>query len=183
MRSRALWMFAVTVAALSGADPATSSIGKIFDQEISAVEREIAPLAEEMPAAKYGFVPDTGAFRGARTFHQQVTHTAALLYMYGASILGEANPSEPGPNDNGPASLATKEDAVKYLKDAFGYVRKAINSVTSENLTGMVKSAYGDFQVPRVSMVSAAIGHTWDHYGQMAVYARLNGVIPPASRR
>jgi uncharacterized damage-inducible protein DinB len=27
------------------------------------------------------------------------------------------------------------------------------------------------------------IGHTWDIYGQMAVYLRLNGVVPPASVR
>jgi len=26
------------------------------------------------------------------------------------------------------------------------------------------------------------VWHSFDHYGQMAVYARMNGVVPPASR-
>jgi hypothetical protein len=38
-------------------------------------------------------------------------------------------------------------------------------------------------KVARVSMASTAIWHSYDHYGQMVVYARMNGVIPPASRR
>jgi len=27
------------------------------------------------------------------------------------------------------------------------------------------------------------LGHTWDIYGQMAVYLRLNGIVPPRSDR
>ena len=35
----------------------------------------------------------------------------------------------------------------------------------------------------RVRAVYYVIGHTWDIYGQMAVYLRLNGITPPASQR
>ena len=27
------------------------------------------------------------------------------------------------------------------------------------------------------------VWHSFDHYGQMVVYARMNGIVPPASRR
>jgi len=47
----------------------------------------------------------------------------------------------------------------------------------------MVKSAFGNDKVPRVSMASVVVWHSFDHYGQMAVYARMNGIIPPASRQ
>jgi len=55
-----------------------------------------------------------------------------------------------------------------------------VASLTDSNLTGMVKSAFGDNQVPRVSMASVAVWHSYDHYGQMVVYARMNGIVPPA---
>jgi len=72
---------------------------------------------------------------------------------------------------------------VKYLKDAFAYGHKAMQSITDKNATALIKSAFGDRQVPRLSMASIATWHSFDHYGQMVVYARMNGIVPPASWR
>jgi uncharacterized damage-inducible protein DinB len=169
--------------AVFGADSPGASVSKIFDQQLSTVEHELVPLAEAMPAEKYSFAPTEGEFKGVRTFGQQVGHIAAVIYAVSASALGEKNPTESGEGENGPASLKTKDDYVKYLKSAFSYGHKAMNSLTGLNLTGMVKSAFGDNQVPRASMASLAVWHSFDHYGQMVVYARMNGIIPPASRQ
>jgi hypothetical protein len=46
-----------------------------------------------------------------------------------------------------------------------------------------VKSAFGNRQVPRISMATIIAWHSFDHYGQMVEYARMNGIVPPASRR
>ena len=35
----------------------------------------------------------------------------------------------------------------------------------------------------RARVVYGLLGHTWDIYGQMAVYLRLSGGVPPASQR
>ena len=35
----------------------------------------------------------------------------------------------------------------------------------------------------KARVVYYVIGHTWDIYGQMVVYLRLNGITPPASQR
>ena len=75
-----------------------------------------------------------------------------------------------------------KDEIVKYLKDAFAYAHKANGTLTSQNLMGLVTSAFGKEKVPRLSMATVATWHSYDHYGQMVVYARMNGVIPPASR-
>ena len=147
------------------------------------LEREFVPLVEALPADKYDFAPTNGEFHGVRTFGQQVSHVAAVIYMVSASVLGEKNPSEPGKNENGPALLKTKDDILKYLKDAFTYGHKAMTSLTDRNLTEMVQSPFGSNQVPRVSMASVAVWHSFDHYGQMVVYARMNGITPPARRR
>jgi hypothetical protein len=176
-----LLCFAATCGSTAfGADAPPPS--KIFDQQLTMVERELVPLAEAMPADKYIFAPTHGEFKGVRTFGQQVSHVAAVIYVVSASVLEEKNPSETGPGENGPATLKSKDDIVKYLKDAFAYGHKAMNSLTSANLTTMVKSPFGDRQAPRVSLASESVWHSFDHYGQMVVYARMNGIIPPASR-
>ena len=171
------------VAVCFAAEPTQAVMSKVMDGELKSIESELVPLVEAMPADKLDYAPTQGEFKGVRTFRQQATHVAAVLYMVSASVLGEANPSEAGENENGPASIRTKEDVVKYLKDAFAYGHKAMNSITDRNATEMVKSAFGGRQVPRVQMASVATWHSFDHYGQMVVYARMNGIVPPASRR
>jgi hypothetical protein len=136
-----------------------------------------------MPADKYNFAPTHGEFKGVCTFGDQVTHVAAVIYAVSAAASGEKNPTDMGTNENGPAAVKGKDAAVKYLKDAFAYAHKAVGSLTEKNLTEMVKSPFGPGQAPRVRMASIAVSHSFDHYGQMVVYARMNGIIPPASRR
>jgi hypothetical protein len=165
-----------------GADTAAPPVSKIFDQQLTSAEKEIVGLAEAMPADKYNFAPTNGEFKGVRTFGLQVTHIATVIYEVSASVLSEKSPVDAGKNENGPASLKTKDEIVKYLKDAFAYAHKANGTLTSQNLTGLVTSAFGNEKVPRVSMTTIAVWHSFDHYGQMVVYARMNGVVPPASR-
>ena len=180
---KVLWS-TVTVAVCGAAFAADSAMpaGRAFDQQLKMIERELVSLAEAMPAEKYNFAPKQGEFSGVRTFGQQVLHVGAVIYLCAASVLGEAVPAEAGPGENGP-SLKTKEDIVKYLKASFVYGHKAMNSVTERNLLQPIKSPFGEGDVPRVSMVTAPVWHSFDHYGQMVVYARMNGVVPPASRK
>ena len=73
-----------------------------------------------MPEDKYSFAPTNGEFKGVRTFAQQVKHVAAVNYMIGAAILVEKPPVELG-GENGPDSIASKADIMKFLKDSFAY--------------------------------------------------------------
>ena len=161
--------------------PADTSLAQQADRQIASVEKEVVSLAEAMPADKFDFAPTEGEFKGVRTFKQQASHVAAVILEVSASVLGEKTP-DMGTDENGPASLKTKEDVVKYVKDAFAYGHKAMQSLTDKNALEMVKSAFGDRQVPRLSMASVATWHSFDHYGQMVVYLRMNGIVPPASR-
>ena len=176
-----LFIASVFAVVLPAAEP-SNAVSKTFDQQLSMIEREIVPLAEAMPADKYDFVPTAGEFKKSRTFGQQTSHVAAVIYAVSAKVLGEKAPTDMGQNENGPASLKTKEDIVKYLKDSFAYGHKATAMLTSENLTEMIDSAFGKNKVPRLSMATVPVWHSFDHYGQMAIYARMNGIIPPASR-
>jgi hypothetical protein len=177
-------LICVVLLALSAAAQAPApTVSQILDRDFRSMERQLVPLAEAMPADKYGFVPASGEFKTVRTFGQQVSHVAAVIYAASAAVAGEENPSEMGPGENGPASLKTKDDIVKYLKDAVAYGHKAMGSLTDKNLTDLVQSPFGKNKVPRLAMATEATAHSYDHYGQMVVYLRLNGIIPPASRR
>jgi hypothetical protein len=167
---------------LQAADGDMSPVAKTFDNQLASVEKEVVSLAEAMPANKYGFAPFEGEFSGARTFAQQVTHIAAVNFEVASAILGEANPVEMGASENGPANLKSKEEIVAFLKKSFIYTHQAMRTLTQENLMDPIQSAFGNNKVPRLAMVTVPQSHTFDHYGQMAVYARMCRVVPPASK-
>ena len=171
-------------ATLLVAQPSTNTIAKIYDGDLSTIESELVPLVEAMPEAKFGFAPKDGEFKGARTFAQQATHIASVNYACAAAMLGEKNPVDMGVAENGPASLKSKADIVKYVKDSFAYTHKAMAKLSEKALTELVTSAFdAKKQVPRATMASVPVWHSFDHYGQMVIYARMNGIVPPASRR
>jgi hypothetical protein len=173
-----LCLFA-SAAAVLAADPAPESVGQVLDRQLAGVESEMVKLAEALPAEKYGFAPTDGEFQGVRTFAQQASHTAAVVYWMAAISLGEKNPSEVGAGENGPATVKTKEQIVQYLKDAFAYGHKAMKAITAENVTAPVANPFGDGTRARLWVANLAIWHSYDHYGQMVVYSRMNGVAPP----
>jgi DinB superfamily len=157
------------------------TVAQVLDGAVKGVEGEFVPAAEAMPEDKYSFAPTTGEFKGVRTFAQQVKHIAAVNYMIGASILVEKPPVELG-GENGPDAIASKADIIKFLKESFAYLHKAAGSVNEKNLTDPIKSPFGEGKTTRLGMATLAVGHVFDHYGQMVEYLRMNGIIPPASR-
>jgi len=157
------------------------TIAQVLDRGISGVEKEFVSAADAMPEDKYSFAPTNGEFKGVRTFAEQVKHVAAVNYMVGASILEEKPPVELG-GENGPDSMKTKADIVKFIKDSFTYVHKAVGAVNDGNLLSPIKSPFGEGTTTRLGMSTLIVGHCFDHYGQMVEYLRMNGIVPPASR-
>lgn len=162
---------------------ADSPVAKLYDGQLAMVESEFVPLADAMPAGKYNFAPTNGEFKGVRTFAEQVKHVATVIYLVSAAAQQQKPPVDLGAGENGPDSIKTKEQIMKYVKDAFAYAHTAMGTLTEKNQLEMVKSPFGSGEMARVGAASAAVWHTFDHYGQMVVYARMNGIVPPASRR
>jgi uncharacterized damage-inducible protein DinB len=102
-------------------------------------------------------------------------------YELGAALLEEKPPTDIG-DESGPASVSSKADILKYLKDSFTYVHKAIATIDEKNLIEPVRSPFGEGKVTRLSLATTVAWHGFDHYGQMVVYLRMNGIVPPASR-
>src|SRR6202790_1027096 len=157
------------------------TIAQVLDRGVSGVESEFVAAADAMPEDKYSFAPTNGEFKGVRTFAQQVKHVAAVNYIFGAAILSEKVPVDVG-DESGPASLTAKADILKYLKDSFAYVHKAVATINEKNVVETVRSPFGEGKVSRMGLAIAVASHGEDHYGQMVVYLRMNGIVPPASR-
>jgi hypothetical protein len=171
------------IAALAFAEkPPKTSFAKVYDGDVTSAEKEIVSLAEAMPGDKYNFAPTAGEFKGVRTFALQMRHIGAVNYEVAAAMLGEKNSVEMGKSENGADSLDSKDAIVKFLKDSFVYAHKAIDAITEKNVLGEVKSPFGEGNATRASLATIFAWHSFDHYGQAVVYARMNGVIPPASR-
>jgi hypothetical protein len=173
---------ASTVIALGQARPADQrTVSQIMDQAVGQVQGEFLPAAGAMPEDKYSFAPTNGEFKGVRTFAQQVKHVSAVNYMIGATILEQKPPVKLG-GENGPDSITSKADIMKFAKDSFGYLHKALASINDKNQTDLVKNPFGEGTVTRLGIATVALTHPFNHYGQMVEYLRMNGIIPPASR-
>jgi hypothetical protein len=154
-----------------------TSVVEIFEQSVSGPERATVALAEKMPDSFYNFVPTRGEFKGVRTFAQLAKHIAVDNYMNGAALLKEKPPIEPGQHEDGPDSVSTKAEVIKFLRESFIYLHKGVGTVNEKNLMEQVDYPGGG-RVPRLSVVTAAISHPWDIYGQMIEYLRMNGIDP-----
>ncbi len=154
---------------------------QVMDYLVADVEGEFVSAAEAMPEEKYSFAPTSGAFKGVRTFAQQVKHVAAVNFIGGAAILEEKPPAEVG-DGSGPDAVKSKAEILKYLKASFAYAHKAAGSINEGNLLKPIKNPFGDDQATRLAVATVIVGHCFDHYGQMVEYLRMNGIVPPASR-
>ncbi len=178
--TRTLTALAVCALPLMAADPAPNA-RQIFDRQLSNTEREVVGLTEAMPADKFNFAPTNGLFTGVRTFALEARHIAFEINTVAAALLAEAVPGQE--HDNGPDNLTTKDDIVKYLKDAFVHAHKAVATLTNDNLMELTADPFNPKgKSPRVASVAIFYWHTYDHYGQMVEYLRMNGIVPPASR-
>lgn len=157
--------------------PAKPAVGtpqapsQVYGKLLGGMEKEFVDAAEAMPEDKFDFVPTTGEFKGVRSFGAQLKHVAeANGYFF-------HDPSKPMV-DNRPdiEKLKTKAEILKALKDSFTQAHAYVDAITPEN--AFLATANGT----RAGMASFGIAHMMDHYGQLVVYLRMNGIVPPASR-
>ena len=159
------------------------TVASTVDRQITSAEKLIIDAAEAMPEDKFNFSPESlnipGAdFKGVRTFAAQLKHIAAANYFYWSPVTGDKVP-ENIKDGNGPETLKTKAAIIQLLKGSFALGHKAAASLTNENMLLLGEHS----KSPRLYLATSAVAHVSDHYGQLAEYLRMNGIVPPASRR
>jgi uncharacterized damage-inducible protein DinB len=168
-----------SVAAQTATPAPIKTPGEAVNAILAIGSGEFIGAADAMPEENYSFAPTKGYFEGVRTFAQQVKHVAAVNYIFGSAILGEKPPVDTG-GENGPDSLKTKAEIMKYLKDSFDYLHHAVASINDKNELDEVE-LFG-MKLTKIGVASFSTAHPFDHYGQMVEYLRMNEIIPPASR-
>lgn len=144
----------------------------------SSVGKEFISLAEAMPEDKWSFKPTQGEFKDVRTFGEQVKHVACANEAWAKKVSGEKPPERC--DLGGPNPAKSKTEILTYLRDSFKMMDKVIADTNSENLLQPNSLPY--WGPNRLSALNAALWHLSDHYGQLVVYLRMNGIVPPASR-
>ena len=130
----------------------------------------IASAAEKMPEGEYAFRPDPAV----RSFGEILGHIADANYLFCSSVLGESNPS---PNIE--KTKTTKAELTSALRDAFAYCNRAYSALTDENAHETVK-AFGQ-ERNRLGVLWFNASHNLEHYGNLVVYMRTKGIVPPSS--
>lgn len=159
--------------------------GKSMDVLLTLYEGEVMGAVNAMPADKYSFAPSQAIFaesqkvdfvspKAVNTFGQTVTHLAQANYSFFSSLGG----AKPDVDVKAIGGLTSKEDAVKALAASFAYAHKQLATLTAADAWASVR---GD--QTKASMVAFGIAHMCDHYGQLVEYLRMNGIVPPASRK
>lgn len=155
------------------------SVSEALDFWVSNTEKEVTSAATAMPEDKYSFAPVAGEFDGVRTFAQQVKHLAASNYRLSAYILLQ-KPNPEQESEMGPDAIRSKAQILDYLAGSFAELHRAVASVNNENVVAIIPGTAR--QHTRLQFAIDAVGHSYDHYGQMVEYLRMNGIVPPASR-
>ena len=186
--SSAVLLFAAAAVSIAQAgSPAATpavppTIASIVNGQIDRIEKLVTDAAEAMPEEKYGFSPEALAipgsdYKGVRTFGQQVRHIAASNYAIWWALTGEDVPSD-YKGGNGPDTLKTKADILKFLKDSYALGHRAAATLTAQNAAEVPPKG----RSPRLQSATFGAAHAYDHYGQMVEYLRMNGIVPPESR-
>jgi DinB superfamily len=118
-------------------------------------------------------------FKDVRTFAEQVKHVACANEAWAKQMKGETPPSRR--DLGGPNAAKTKTEILAYLRSSFTIIDSVIAKTNSENLLHQNAGPY--WGPNRLSASTATVWHTSDHYGQLVEYVRMNGIVPPASRK
>ncbi len=143
---------------------------------VAAWERaaaDIIDVAEAMPEERYDFKPTPEM----RTFGDQLVHVAGIVQRFIDTAKGTKSESDH------PHTTMTKSEVVGLLKQTFQAGQGMIVPLTDAQLVEPVKFPFGDRMVTRHGFWMGPIYQVANHYGQLVVYLRLNGIVPPATAR
>jgi uncharacterized damage-inducible protein DinB len=161
-----------------------SDIAKSIAESVSGplqfAEGSFLGMVEAMPEDKYSFVPTAGSFDGVRSFGEQVKHVACAQFAFFNEFEGKKPPDDCEKGGHDPAK--TKGELIKYLRDSFDYSNRVVATLTAKNALDRVEGRYaGPNTKLGISVVS--VWHVTDHYGQLVEYLRMNGIVPPMTRK
>ncbi len=157
-------------AAVKPADPEV----KVVLDSWNEIGRKLTAMAEDFPEDKYDFKPTPAQ----RSFAEQLLHAAGSCYYFTNPAMGLKPPAAEDPKRE---QYKSKADIIAFVKKSFADGAAAIQAKGEKGMTTEV--VYFPQQKSRVLDIAyGIIEHSGEHYGQLVVYYRLAGLVPPESR-
>ena len=156
------------VAALNAQNPLSTDLKNSYN----GIKNTLIKAADEMPEADYSFK----ASPMERTYGAIVGHIADVQLALSSHAKGEEK------DGDAEKTKTTKADLVAALKASFDYCDGAYNTVTDADAATMV-TFFGPRKQTKLAVLNFNIAHDNEMYGQMVVYLRIKGLVPPSSQR
>ena len=175
------WMFAFVIIGLlsvsvSSQNRATKPSSPPSQAVLAAwneVGRKLVAMAEDFPEEKYDFKPTPAQ----RSFAEQLLHVAGSNDLFTQVVEGQ-KPVD----DESRSHYPTKAAVVAYVKRSFGEGAGVIQAKGDRGLSDMVVDSESGQPLQVVDLAYELIEHSGEHYGQLVVYYRVAGLVPPESR-
>ena len=142
------------------------------------IRRDLAEAAETMPAGEYAFRPTPEV----RTFGQIIGHLIDANFFFCSQAAGEKSPATADYEQ-----ITDKAALVKSLNDSLAYCDRVYAATTDANFIQPMQivnvMGTGSTNTVRGAVLMYNITHNNEHYGNLAVYLRLKGHVPPSTAR
>ena len=156
-------------------DALTPSLASIAKTMHASIRRNLAEAAEKMPAESYAFKPTPEV----RSFAELLGHVVNANFFFCAQAKGEKSPATANYE-----KLREKAALVKGLNEALAYCDGAYDATTDANFMDMITVVGGaGGETRRGAMLGWNTTHNNEHYGNVVVYLRLKGIVPPSTAR
>jgi uncharacterized damage-inducible protein DinB len=145
----------------------------------ATIRRDLAEAAEAMPAGDFAFRPTPQV----RSFAQLVGHVVNANFFFCSQAKGA-----PMPTTTNFETVTDKAVLVKGMTDALAWCDEAYQSTTDANFAQAVTMPGFPGMNPKTATTRGAIlffntTHNNEHYGNIVVYLRLKGKVPPSTAR
>jgi uncharacterized damage-inducible protein DinB len=157
--------------AVKPADPPS----KVLLDSWNDIGRKLIAMAEDFPEDKYDFKPTPAQ----RSFAEQLVHAAGANYFFTNAVTGDkTSPEDLMKRDR----YKDKAAIVAFVKKSFADGAAVIQAKGDRGLNDLTVEPFGHQQIRVVDFAYGFIEHGGEHYGQLVVYYRLSGLVPPESR-
>ncbi len=158
----------LAVQAQATTNPVVSSAHEIFTRQSAFM----TAAAEEMPADKFTYRPTPDQ----STFAHILAHVAQANNGICAILSG--NPAPQGPKTS---DTDSKEALIAGMNASFTFCDQTLTNLPDSKL-GDTITYFRGAQKPRSRALVELTDDLEDHYSQMAMYLRLNGMTPPSAQ-
>jgi len=138
------------------------------------IGRRLIAMAEDFPEDKYDFKPNPAQ----RSFAEQLLHAAGANYFFINPVKGIGPPT----GDPKRSYYTTKAMVVEYVKQSFADGAALIKSKGDAGLNDLWVDPFSNRQARFSEGAWGFMEHSGEHYGQLVVYYRVAGLVPPESR-